>query len=329
MKMKRFFTREIGLGVIVVVFMIFLSWTTNFNSRNGFFSLMLDISPILIGSIALSLVIVTGNIDISAGTIMGFVAFVAGYLSKAGFGAYIYIPLALLTGTGLALLNGFITVYFRIPSMVVTLAMNIVHLGFYATLLPNSGWVENLSASFTWFGRGSFFNIIPYIFVVAVLITALMMFVMKYTRFGKSLYAVGGNRQAAIYSGINPDLTIIKMFAVEGLLLGIAGLLKATTNNEIMPSTFQGREMVFIASAVVGGMNIMGGSGKILGTAFGALLVYLLSITMIYLGFQDYYQFALQGIVILIAVYITVTDFTNVKKKFSRVFNKQKLSEAS
>lgn len=328
MKIKRFFTREIVLGLIVVGFMIFLSWTTNFNSRNGFFSLMLDISPILIGSIALSLAIITGNIDISAGTIMGFVAFVAGFMSKAGYPAYIYLPMAVLTGAGLAFLNGFITVYFKIPSLVVTLAMNIVHLGFYATFLPNSGWVENLDASFTWFGRGSFFNFIPYIFVVAVVITAFIIFIMKYTSFGKSLYAVGGNRNAAIYSGINPDLTVLKMFALEGVLLGIAGVLKVTTNNEVMPSTFQGREMVFIASAVVGGMNIMGGSGKILGAAFGSVLVYLLSITMIYLGFQDYYQFALQGIVILVAVFITVTDFKNLKKKLFRTSNQMYLSEA-
>ncbi|MFA5467843.1 MAG: ABC transporter permease [Sphaerochaetaceae bacterium] len=328
MKSKNFVTRESVLGLIVVVFMIFLSITTNFDSRNGVFSLMLDISPIMIGSIALSLVIVTGNIDISAGTIMGFVAFVAGYLSKAGVPFYIYITLAILTGGLLAFLNGAITVYFKIPSLVVTLAMNMVHLGFYATFLPNSGWVENLSASFTWFGRGSFFNIIPYIFVVAVIITAFMIFIMRYTRFGKSLYAVGGNRQAAIYSGINPDTTVLKMFVVEGLLLGVAGILKATTNNEIMPSTFQGREMVFIASAVVGGMNIMGGSGKLLGSTFGAFLVYLLSITMIYLGFQDYYQFALQGVVILIAVYITVTDFNKMKQSIDRKIKKLGIREA-
>lgn len=329
MKIKRFFTRETTLGLIVLALIVFLSWTTNFNTRNGFFSLMLDISPIIIGSLALSLVIITGNIDISAGTIMGFVAFVAGYLSKAGFPPYIYLSLALLTGMGLALLNGFITVYFNIPSLVVTLAMSIVHLGIYATFLPNSGWVENLGNEFTWFGRGSFFNIIPYIFVLAFFVTALVIFIMKYTRFGKSLYAVGGNRQAAIYSGINPDLTVLKMFAVEGILLGIAGLLKATTKNEIMPSTFYGREMVLIASAAVGGIHIMGGSGKVLGAVFGALLVYLLSITMIYLGLQDYYQFALQGIVILIAVFITVTDFTNIKIKLNSLFKIQKLDEAS
>ncbi|HTZ51618.1 MAG TPA: hypothetical protein VMF68_08160, partial [Spirochaetia bacterium] len=139
-------------------------------------------------------------------------------------------------------------------------------------------------------------------------------------KFGKALYAVGGNRQAAVYAGIDPDRTVLTVYLVEGLLLGVAGILKATTANRLMPSVFQGREMIFIAAAVVGGVNIMGGSGKLLGAVFGAMLVYLLSITMIYLGFQDYFQFALQGVIIIIAVFITVTDFTPMQKRLRRMF---------
>jgi len=324
MKTKRIVTREFMLGIIVVVFMLFLSLTTNFNSKSGVYSFLLDVSPTIIGAIALSLVIITGNIDISAGTILGFVAFSAGSLSKIGVSPWIFMPVALVVGMLLAGLNGWISVTFKVPSIVVTLAMNMFHLGFYATFLPNSGWVENLGDNFTWLGRGRFFDLVPFIFVVSIVIASFVMFVMKYTKFGKTLYAVGGNRQAAIYAGINPDGTVIRVYLIEGLLLGVAGLLKATTANEIMPSAFQGREMVFIAAAVVGGINIMGGSGKLLGAVFGALLVYLLSITMIYMGFQDYYQFALQGIIILIAVFITVTNFGDLRKRLSRTFGLSK-----
>ncbi|GAB1483973.1 ABC transporter permease [Treponema sp.] len=319
---KRWLTREVMLGLIVVAFLIFLSIFTNFNSFSGVFSLLLDVSPTIVGAIALSMVIITGNIDISAGTILGFVAFSAGSLSEMNVHPALFMGAALLTGILLAGLNGWISVFFKVPSIVVTLAMNMVHLGFYATFLPNAGWVENLGDNFTWLGRGRVFGIVPYIFVVAIVVSLISMFVMKYTKFGKSLYAVGGNRQAAIYAGINPDRTVIIVYLVEGLLLGIAGLLKATTANEIMPSAFQGREMVFIAAAVVGGVNIMGGSGKILGSIFGAILVYLMSITMIYLGFQDYFQFALQGIIILIAVFITVTDFNDLRKRLVRFFSR-------
>jgi ribose/xylose/arabinose/galactoside ABC-type transport system permease subunit len=321
MKRKHVLTREFMLGLIVAAFLLFLSLTTNFSSMSGVFSLLLDVSPTIVGAIALTLIIITGNIDISAGTILGFVAFAAGSLSRMGVPPVLFMAAGLLTGVFLAGLNGWISVTFKVPSIVVTLAMNMVHLGFYATFLPNAGWVENLGDNFTWLGQSRLFGLVPYIFVIAIAVAVFFMFMMKYTRFGKSLYAVGGNRQAAIYAGINPDSTVIKVYLVEGLLLGIAGLLKATTANEIMPSAFQGREMVFIAAAVVGGVNIMGGSGKVLGAVFGAVFVYLLSITMIYLGFQDYFQFALQGIIILIAVFITVTDFGRVRKNLRQILN--------
>ncbi len=315
---KKIITREFVLGMIVVLLILFLSLTTNFSTRSGLYSFMLDVSPAIVGAIALSLIIFTGNIDISAGTILGFVAFIAGILAKRGIPIYIFAPAAMLMGMFLAGINGYITVKFKVPSIVVTLAMNMVHLGFYATFLPNAGWVENIGDNFTWFGRGRFFGLIPYNFIVALFIGALFIFIMKYTKFGKALYAVGGNRQAAIYAGINPDAIVLKVYLVEGLLLGISGILKATTANEIMPSSFQGREMIFIAAVVVGGVHIFGGSGKVIGAIFGAILIYLLSIAMIYIGLQDYYQFALQGVIILIAVFITVTDFDALKRSLRK-----------
>jgi ribose/xylose/arabinose/galactoside ABC-type transport system permease subunit len=315
-------TREHVLAIIVFAFILFLSTTTNFASRSGLYSFMLDVSPTIVAGIALGMVIFTGNIDISAGTISGFVAYTAGALVKAGAPMIVFVPVSILVAMFLAGINGFITVKFRVPSIVVTLAMMMVHIGFYATFLPQSGWIENLGPTFTWFGRGRIFGVVPYTFVIALVVAAVCVFVMKYSRFGKSLYAVGGNAQSAVYSGIDPDKTVMKVFIVEGFLIGISALLKAMTRNEVMPSVFIGRELFFISAALVGGISIFGGSGKIIGAVFGAMFVYLLTITMIYFGFQDYYQFALQGVIILVAVYITVTDFTAVKKNLRRLFRR-------
>ena len=237
---------------------------------------------------------------------------------KAGAPMILFVPAAIAVGVFLAGINGFITVKFKVPSIVVTLAMNMVHIGFYATFLPQSGWIENLGPRFTWFGRGRIFDLVPYTFVVAIVVAIVFIFVMKYSRFGMALYAVGGNRQSAIYSGINPDATVMKVFLVEGFLIGISALLRAMTRNEVMPSVFIGRELFFISAALVGGISILGGSGKIVGAVMGAALVYLLSIAMIYYGFQDYYQFALQGIIILIAAFITVADFSKIRKRFGK-----------
>ncbi len=312
-------TRETVLALIVLAFLLFLSGTTNFASRSGLYSFMLDVSPTIVAAIGVGMVIFTGNIDISLGTMSGFVAYTAGALVKAGAPMIVFVPAAILVGVFLAGLNGFITVKFKVPSIVVTLAMNMVHVGFYATFLPQSGWIENLGPRFTWFGRGRFFDVIPYTFVVAIVIAVFFVFVMKYSRFGKTLYAVGGDAQAAVYSGIDPDKTVMKVFLLEGFLIGISALLRAMTRNEVMPSVFIGRELFFISAALVGGISIAGGSGKIVGAVFGAMFVYLLTITMIYFGFQDYYQFALQGVIILMAVYITVTDFGRFNRLLRRI----------
>lgn len=308
-------TREVVLAIIVLIFIVFLSMFTNFNTASGLFSFMLDVAPMIVGALAMSLIILTGNIDISAGTILGFVGYTAGSMAKMGYSFIVFAPAAILVGTLLAGLNGIISVKFKVPSIVVTLAMAKVHLGFYATFLPNAGWVENLNDNFTWFGSGRVFNIIPYNFIVAVLVSVFFVLFMKYTKFSKKIYAVGGKRQAAIYAGINPDSTVIKTYLLEGFLLGIAGILLFTKSNEIMPSASYGREMVFITAAVVGGISILGGSGKIVGAVIGTILVYLMQVAMIYLGYQDYYQYALQGIIVLVAVYITVTKFNKFKKK--------------
>jgi len=176
---KRRVTREFTLGVLVCAYIILLGFTTGFGSTSGLFSMMLDVSPTIVGAIALSLIIFTGNIDISAGTILGFVGFVAAILAKAGLPIVVWLPAGLLTGMFLAGLNGWLSVTFRVPTIVVTLAMNMVHIGFYVTFLPNAGWVLNLSDSFTALGQGRFFGLVPYIFVIAVAVAALLTWVVK------------------------------------------------------------------------------------------------------------------------------------------------------
>lgn len=312
-------SREGVLTIIVILFMILLSAFTNFDSVHGFFSFMLDVAPLIVGSIAMSLVILTGNIDISAGTILGFVGYTAGILAKMGFSILVFAPAAIVIGALIAGLNGLISVKFKVPSIVVTLAMTKVHLGVYATFLPNAGWVENLRDNFSWFGLGRIWGMIPYNILVAILVSVFFILFMRYSKFSKQIYAVGGRKQAAIYAGINPDAVVIKTYFLEGLLLGIAGILMFTKNTEIMPSVSYGREMVFISSAVVGGISILGGKGKIYGAVIGTVLVYLMQVAMIYMGYQDYYQYALQGVIILIAVFITVTDFDRFKRKPSKI----------
>jgi ribose/xylose/arabinose/galactoside ABC-type transport system permease subunit len=315
MNTRKYITTESVLAVFVLVLILVLSFTTNFGSRNGFYSFFLDVTPTMVAATALAMIIFTGNIDITAGTTSGYVAFVAGSLAKMGLPIYVFAPAGILVAMVLTGINGLITVKLKIHSLVVTLAMYMVHVGFY-TFLPQSGWIENLGQNWIWFGRATIIDLIPLTFVVGLVVAGIVYFVSAYTSFGKALFAVGDNRQAAVYAGISPDRTVLKAFLAEGLVIGVAAILKATTRGEVMPSMFIGRELFYIAAALVGGVSIFGGIGKIYGAVIGAALVYLLSVTIIYVGLQDYYQFALQGAIILLAVYLSIIDFETVKKKF-------------
>jgi ribose/xylose/arabinose/galactoside ABC-type transport system permease subunit len=268
----------------------------------------------MIASIALTLIILTGNIDISSGTMMGLCGYAAAYTAKMGLDFYVFIPVAIIVGVLLAGINGIIITKFKVPAIVATLAMINVHLGLFI-LLPQGGWVENLKPNFTFLGTSTILNFVPIIFIISVVILIFFLWFMKHTRFSKKVYAVGGNSHGAVLAGVNPDRVVMQLYLLEGVLIGIASILFYTTKSIVQANSTYGMEMLFITAAVVGGTSIMGGKGKLIGTAIGVVLVSLINRSMIFFGFQDYYSYALQGIIILIAVLFTVTDFSDLKYK--------------
>jgi len=191
-----------------------------------------------------------------------------------------------------------------------------VHLGIFI-LLPHGGWVENLQSNFTMIGKTSFFAAIPLVFVLSLVLTAILLWFMKYSRFSKKIYAVGGNSEAAILSGIQPEKVIMQTYILEGILIGIASVLFYTPKSIVQANSTHGMEMLFITATVVGGTNIAGGEGRVTGTIIGVILVALINRSMIFLGLQDYYSFAVQGAIILIAVLTTAVDRGKLKKKLS------------
>lgn len=307
-------TREIILGLFTLAAFLVLYIFTNFKTAAGINAFLKEVSYMLIASIAMTIVILTGNIDISAGTMMGLCGYVAAYLSLKGYSFLVYIPAAILVGVACAAINGLLITKFKVPAMVATLAMVNVHLGVFI-LLPHGGWVENLQPNFTKIGSTTFFKAIPLVFIIAVLITIFFLWFMKYSRFSKKIYAVGGNAEAAILSGIEPDKLVMQVYLLEGALIGLASILFYTPKSIVQANSAHGMEMLFITATVVGGTNIAGGEGRITGTIIGVILVALINRSMIFLGLQDYYSYAVQGVIILIAVLATVSDGGKHKKK--------------
>lgn len=314
----RIFNKEMVLGIITLIAFVVLYSLTNFKTEAGLTTFLKDVSYLLTASIAMTLIILTGNIDISAGTMMGLCGYAAAYVAKLGYGFYVFIPVAIVVGVFLAGLNGLIVTRFKVPSIVATLAMINVHLGLFI-LLPSGGWVENLKANFTFLGTTTILGFIPIVFIISLVILAFFLVFMKYSRFSKKIYAVGGNSHAAVLAGINPDRVVMRLFLLEGVLIGISAILFYTPKTIVQSNSTYGMEMLFITAAVVGGTSIMGGKGKLVGTAIGVVLVSIINRAMIFLGFQDYYSNAVQGVVILFVVLLAVTDLKKVKQSLRRI----------
>lgn len=306
--LRRIMTRENALGLLVLILFLVLFISTNFKTPAGITSFFKEVAYLLMASTALTLIIITGNIDISSGTLMGLCGYAAAYFAKMGLPFYVYIPVAILTGVIFAGINGIIVTKFKVPSLVATLAMVNVHLGIFI-LLPSGGWVEGLRENFTTLGSTVFFGFIPLTLVLSLVIFAGIMVFMKYSRFIKKIYAVGGNMRASLLMGIHPDSVVMKTFLLEGVLIGITSIFFYTTKNVVQANSAYGMEMMFITAVVVGGTSIAGGKGKLNGTAYGAILLALITRAMILFGLQDYYSYAVQGIIIIGAVLLTFVNF--------------------
>jgi ribose/xylose/arabinose/galactoside ABC-type transport system permease subunit len=140
---------------------------------------------------------------------------------------------------------------------------------------------------------------------------------MKFSTFSRKIYAVGGNSNASILAGISPDKTVMITYLISGLLVGIAAALFYTNKQMVQANSSYGMEMIFITTTVVGGTSVNGGKGTLAGTAVGSFLFAMLTRAMIFMGFQDYFSYAFQGVIIIIAVLTTEIDFKALKKRFS------------
>jgi ribose/xylose/arabinose/galactoside ABC-type transport system permease subunit len=310
---RKMFTMEMVLAIITLIAFITLYSLTNFKTEAGLTTFLKDVSYLLTASIAMTLIILTGNIDVSAGTMMGLCGYAAAYLAKSGYDFYIFIPAAIVTGLFLAGLNGIIITRFKVPAIVATLAMLNVHLGLFI-LLPSGGWVENLKSNFTFLGTSTILGFVPIVFVISLVLLAFFLWFMKYSPFSKKVYAVGGNSHAAVLAGINPDRVVMRLYLLEGVLIGISAILFYTPKSVVQSNSTYGLEMLFITAVVVGGTSIMGGKGKLIGTAIGVVLVSIINRTMIFLGFQDYYNDAVQGFIVLLVLLLTLTDIKKLKR---------------
>lgn len=295
----------IGKFKIVLIFVVMCVILTilkpSFIQPSNLINVVRQISIVAIIAMGSTLVIITGGIDLSPGSI----AAVAGIVS-ATFAANPNLPVivpilaGVLTGAACGMFNGVIIAKGNIPPFIVTLGMMSIGRGL-AYVLSDGKPISGLSSSFLFFGRKSIAGI-PVPILIMVLLVALTWVIMNKRVFGKHIYAVGGNETAARVSGVNVDRVKIKVYAYAGILSAIGGVVMASRITTGHPNSGSGYEMDAIAAAVIGGTSLSGGVGTIGGTVIGALIIGVLSNGLDILGVSAYYQQIAKGLIIIAAV---------------------------
>lgn len=258
--------------------------------------------PVLLIALGMNLVILTGQIDISVGSMFAVCGIVAGVFSKLGMPVMLAGLGAVFAGIAMGAINGVLVAYVRIPSIVVTLA-TMVALRDGLRWATQGAWVSDLPPGFQWLGlsQASYPALIA---CTAVFFVAGIAWGLRNLAGGRAVYATGSNAEAARLAGIDTNLTTFGVFAVTGALTGIAAVLNSVRFDQIPSNAGLGLEMKVIAAVVVGGTAITGGSGSIAGTVLGVILLGAIGPALTFLGVSAYWEQALQGAIILAAVVV-------------------------
>jgi rhamnose transport system permease protein len=293
--------REFSVGIAIVALGIVLAVVApRYFSAENLRDMFLVNMPILVVAVGTTLVILTGEIDISVGSVFAICSVAAGVAAKAGMPAGAAGLVACTIGGAFGLLNGALVAYAGIPSIVVTLAA-MVALRDGLRWTTQGEWVENLPASFQWLGSSQ--QRFPSLVAVGVvLLVAAVAWTMRNVVAGRAVYATGANAEAARLSGINTALVKLTVFTLAGALTGLGALLNSVRFNQIPSNTGLGLEMKVIAAVVVGGAAITGGRGTYTGTVLGVALLGAVGPALTFLGVSPQWERALQGLIILTAV---------------------------
>ena len=306
-----FQVRELGIFLALVLLFIFFSFATpHFFNVGNLLNIIRQVSLIGILAMGMTMVIVTGEIDLSVGAIYGAAAIVGGFAMTQGLPVWLAVVAALLTGLVFGLLNGVLATYGRIPALIVTLGMMNVARGF-ALVLSGARVIalskRTVDASgldrFLFLGQGKILGI-PVLSIVFLLTVAVAFLVYGRTLLGFRMRAVGGSAQAALAAGINAKVIKIAAFAITAFFCAVGGLLNLSFLANVQGTTGTGLELDVIAAVIIGGTSLKGGEGTILGTLIGVLIMGTLKNGIILMGVSPFWQMLIVGVVIIAAVAI-------------------------
>lgn len=301
----RFVKENSGIIIALMALCIILSIMVpdKFLTYNNFTTVLRSISTTAIMAFGMTFVIITGGIDLSVGSIVALSGTLCAGLISSSWNYAAAVIIGLAVGTLCGAFNGFVISRTEIPPFIVTMGMMNIARG--ASYIYSSGKPIRTPDDFGSFGNGYFLSI-PIPVIVKTVLMILSILLLSKSKFGRSVYAIGGNKEAARFSGINIKNVIWLVYVLIGFLASVAGIITASRLYSGQPTVAQGIEMDVIAATVLGGVSMAGGVGKIGGTMIGAIIIGVLSTGMNLLKIPSFYQMIVMGIVILLAVYLDV-----------------------
>jgi len=289
------------IGLILIILIISIL-EPRFLATSNLLNVLRQVSMNALIAFGMTFVILTGGIDLSVGSILALTGAVTAGMMASGMDPILAMLLGLLLGAVLGAINGIIIAKGKVAPFIATLATMTIYRGLtlvYTEGRPISGLGDNMA--FQMLGKGYFLGIpVP---VVTMLVSfAILYFILKKTTFGRRVFAVGGNEEASILSGINADRVKIYVYALVGLLAGLASLILTSRLNSAQPTAGEMFELDAIAAVVLGGTSLTGGRGWIVGTLIGALIIGVLNNGLNLIGVSSFFQQVVKGAVILLAV---------------------------
>jgi ribose transport system permease protein len=288
---------SIGIGIAVY----FKVGENLFFTSDNILTLLRQASFNAIMAAGVSVVIITAGIDLSIGSVWALSSVVMAFVCvNKGLAWTLSVLIGLAVGLACGIINGWGVTLLRIPPFVATLGMMSIARGL-AEVITGGFQISGLPDAFQWWGQGDIFGV-PVPVIVAVGVIVLTWALLRFTRLGRYIYAVGGNEAAAHLSGVPVNRVKLFAYAYCGTLAALAGLLATARMGSVRPSDALGYELDAIAASVIGGISLMGGQGSVLGTAIGAALIGVLRNGMVLLDVSAFWQKVVIGVVIIIAV---------------------------
>jgi ribose transport system permease protein len=310
---KRFYTRlldqvrqqvfQMGVLLGLLLLIVFFSLTSPyFLTFDNMMNVARQISMIGIIAVGMTFVLISAGIDLSVGAVLGLAGCITAGMLRDGYPILIGIGVGLLFGLLSGLANGLLVTKGGLPPFIATLASLSVWRG--AALTYTQGYaIFGLPQAFEVLGRG-YIGPIPIPVVIMIAVYALGYYLLNHTAFGRYIYAIGGNMQAAKLSGVHVHNTLLAVYALAGLFSGLSGVILSSRLMSGQGTAGTGYELDVIASCVLGGVSLFGGEGNLIGTIIGAFIIGILANGLTLLNVSSFYQMMAKGLVILLAVFI-------------------------